>query len=203
MVFERSKKSITRGIASAAFNMMGNLVKYHLLDQHRLSPLYVVWHPTLRCNLSCRFCDDGRGKKYPELRAKELPTEQAFQLLKLLRRASKAIYFTGGEPFTRKDFPELLSYSKQLGFQPIFVNTNLTQPDPLEESIENIDILIVSLGSTDCEKYDRIIKGIPGQTARIINTLEVLSQKQKSGGPLLVVNCVISADRFKDAQYVY
>ena len=111
------KKNIMGGIISGAMTMAGNFVRYHLLRKKALRPLYVVWHPTLRCNLSCAFCDDGNGEKYPDVFQRELNTREALNLLELLRSASRSIYFTGGEPFVRKDFPRLLTYAKELGFQ--------------------------------------------------------------------------------------
>lgn len=199
----RRKKGIARGVAGAAFTMASNLLTYHLLGKKHFKPLYVVWHPTLRCNLSCSFCDDYTGKKYPELSRPELSTPEALRLLELLRAACRAIYFTGGEPFVRKDFPILLRRSRQLGFRPICVNTNLTLRAPLEAAVRDIDVLVVSLGSTDCAGYDRVIQGAPGQTARILENLEQCVRWQANQGPLIVVNCVISADRLGDARSVY
>jgi len=70
-------------------------------------------------------------------------------VLELIRAASSSIYFTGGEPFARKDLPALLRRSRELGFWPIFANTNLASSKLSEEAIRDIDVLIVSLGSTD------------------------------------------------------
>lgn len=203
MTFKNAKKNMIRGISTGVITMMGNLARYHLFRQKRLSPVYVVWHPTLRCNLSCAFCDDGKGRKYPDVIQPELNTHDALKLLELLRAASRAIYFTGGEPFVRKDFPELLKYSHELGFQPIFVNTNLTQRGPLEAAVHNIDVLVASLGSTDCAGYDRVIRGSRGQTARILENLAYFVRQQGRGGPLVIVNCVVSANRIHDAWSVY
>jgi len=199
----RKKKGIAAEVTAAGFNMLRNLVKYHLFKQQSLHPLYVVWHPTLRCNLCCSFCDDGTGRKYPEVSRPELATDEALHLLELLRAVSRAIYFTGGEPFVRKDFPYLLRQAREMGFRLIFVNTNLTLRRPLERALDDINVLVVSLGSTDCAKYDRVIRGAPGQTARILENLEQCARWQADGGPLVVVNCVVSADRVADARSVY
>jgi MoaA/NifB/PqqE/SkfB family radical SAM enzyme len=190
-------------VASASLTTLHNWVGYHIFGQEDLHPLYVVWHVTLRCNLACAFCDDGTGKKYPEVRYPELKTPEAVRLLELIRAASRSIYFTGGEPFVRKDFPLLLRCSQQLGFWPIFVNTNLSLRSPLEAAIRYIDVLVVSLGSTNASKYDLVLGSRPGQTARILKNLRRCARWQAEGGPRVVINCVISADRVEDARSVF
>jgi MoaA/NifB/PqqE/SkfB family radical SAM enzyme len=190
------------GVASASLTVLRNLVECHLLRRKSLHPLYVVWYVTLRCNLACVFCDDGTGKKYPELRYPELKTAEALRVLELIRAACKSIFFTGGEPFVRKDFPILLRRSRELGFWPIFVNTNLSLPKLPETAIRDIDVLIVSLGSTEESKYDQILQSQPGQTRLILNNLKSCARWQADGGPRIVINCVISSNRVADARSV-
>jgi MoaA/NifB/PqqE/SkfB family radical SAM enzyme len=152
--------------------------------------------------LACRFCDDGTEKKYPEVQYPELGTAEALRLLELIREACRSIYFTGGEPFVRRDLPRLLGRSRELGFWPIFVNTNLSLREPLEAAIHDIDVLVVSLGATDESKYDLVIQGRPGQTARILENIRFCARRRANGGPLVVVNCVVCPDRVADARSV-
>lgn len=175
------------GVFYAARTMLHNLTRYCLRGQRGLSPLYVVWHVTLRCNLRCEFCDDAKGRKYPNVRCPELGTADALRLISLIRAACRSIYFTGGEPFVRSDFPELLRHSRQLGFWPIGVNTNLSLWEPVQAALRNhdIDVLVASLGSTDESKYDVLIGGRRGQTAqtaRILENLSCCAQWQAAGG---------------------
>ena len=189
------------GVVSAARTILHNQFRYRVLGRKDLRPMYVVWHVTLRCNLACSFCDDGAGKKYPEVRYPELSTGEACRLLKLIRSACRSIYFTGGEPLVRKDLPSLLEYSRQLRFWPIFVNTNLTLRKPLEEAVENIDVLVVSLGSAEESRYDLVI-GKRGQTRKIVENLKFCAARQAQGGMRVVVQCVICAGRVADARTV-
>ena len=192
------------GVFGAALTVLRNLARYHLRGERDLSPLYVVWHVTLRCNLRCEFCDDAKGRKYPDVRYPELGTADGLRLINLIRAACRSIYFTGGEPFVRSDFPELLRYSRQLGFWPIGVNTNLSLWEPLQAALRNhdIDVLVASLGSTDESKYDVLLGGRCGQTARILENLSRSARWQAEGGPRVVVNCLISAGRVQDARSV-
>jgi len=190
------------GTASAGFTALRNLAEYHVFGREDLHPLYVVWYVTLRCNLACAFCDDGTGKKYPDVRYQEMGTADALRMLELVRKACRSIYFTGGEPFVRKDFPLLLRRSKELKFWPIFVNTNLSLPNLQKKGIRDADVLVVSLGSTDEAKYDQVLQSRVGQTRCVLDNLRCCARWQKDGGPRVVVNCVISSDRVQDARSV-
>jgi MoaA/NifB/PqqE/SkfB family radical SAM enzyme len=189
------------GAVRAAWTVLRNLTARRLSDHEELCPLCVVWHVTLRCNLACAFCDDGTGREYPGQRYPELGTPQAFRLLELLREASASVCFTGGEPFVRGDFPELVHRARALRFWPILVNTNGSLRGPIEQSIGDIDVLVVSLGATDPARYDAVI-GRPGKTESILKTLAHCTRLQAAGKLRVVVNCVVCADRIPDARAV-
>jgi len=75
--------------------------------------LLLQWHVTERCNLHCQHCYQG-ASPCPELDYPTLLTilEQFKTLLSRLRKQAPFlpahITLTGGEPFVRKDFPELV-----------------------------------------------------------------------------------------------
>ena len=195
-------RRLLAGSASAALTALGNLVRYRIWGNNCLHPLYVVWYVTLRCNLRCLFCDDGTGKRYPDVRYPEMNTDEALHFLSLVRRACASIYFTGGEPFMRRDFTQLLRYSRELRFWPIFVNTNLSLFDFPEDALRDIDTLVVSLGSTDEARYDRVLQRPRGWTQNILKNLRTCARLQAEGGPAVVVNCVVSPGRIEDARLV-
>jgi len=85
------------------------------------APIRVAWLITRKCNLMCRHCYFGAG---PSLNSHEL----SFGCVKnLLQKVADAgvfiIYYTGGEPFVRKDFMEILKLSSDLGLK-IGISTN-------------------------------------------------------------------------------
>ncbi len=191
------------GAAHAALAVLRNSPVYPFAGSDVLRPLYVVWHVTLRCNLACTFCDDGTGAGYPERSCAELSTSDSLALLELIRETSSSIYFTGGEPFVRKDFPLLVKRSRELGFWPVFVNTNGSLREPLEPLLEEIDVLVVSLGSTDGARHDIVLGGRPGQTAQTMENLKRCAAAARARGRLrVVVNCVLCAGRVADARSV-
>lgn len=86
----------------------------------RRIPLAASWRITRRCNYRCRYCGYGNS----DADAAELTTEQVFGVIDQLSLAGiRRIGFTGGEPFIRDDFGDILDYcSRQKMF--ISVNTN-------------------------------------------------------------------------------
>ncbi|MFC1804982.1 radical SAM protein [Candidatus Omnitrophota bacterium] len=84
--------------------------------KERNFPLRVMFELTYRCNFKCNHCyipQSYRGKK-------ELATKEVFFILDQLKDIG-CFYlgFTGGEPFIRKDFIDILRYAKKKGFQTI------------------------------------------------------------------------------------
>jgi len=81
----------------------------------------VMMELTWRCNAACSFCYLGKtgrlNRRLPELSGAEI---KAF-----MRRfpAGTRFYFSGGEPFLRKDIFEILAYAAGRGFS-WGVNTN-------------------------------------------------------------------------------
>ncbi|RLB52450.1 MAG: hypothetical protein DRI90_22100 [Deltaproteobacteria bacterium] len=73
-----------------------------------LRPLYFIWTMLRACNFLCQYCDDHRGRKYPELPDDGvLDTQQAFDLLRIMRTGTPSVYFSGGEPTIRQDLPAM------------------------------------------------------------------------------------------------
>jgi len=81
----------------------------------------IIWEITNSCNYSCSYCifSAENGEVYDEP-----DTEDVYQTLDGLKeKGFTHLKFTGGEPFLRKDFVDILKYSAELGFE-IDVSTN-------------------------------------------------------------------------------
>lgn len=82
-------------------------------DFHLRSPLIVWIEVTRKCNLTCTHCYIDAGKA----RKNELTFEEVASLLNDLRDLGvHSIVLAGGEPYARKDFPEILQLAADLGF---------------------------------------------------------------------------------------
>jgi len=79
-------------------------------------PIVAQMELTYRCPLHCRHCysDCYNNSKYTK---QELPAGDIKNILDKCRQAGTIWFcFTGGDPLTRKDFPEIYIYAKKLGF---------------------------------------------------------------------------------------
>lgn len=83
----------------------------------------VVWNATRRCNLACRHCySDSRDRDYQG----EMDTEEGRRFIKdLAAFGVPALLLSGGEPLTRPDLLELISFGRELGLK-ITLSTNGT-----------------------------------------------------------------------------
>jgi MoaA/NifB/PqqE/SkfB family radical SAM enzyme len=161
-------------------------------------PLITSLYLNHRCNLSCSYCDDGTGTKYPDAPATELGTHDVLRILSLMRTVNSVMSFTGGEPTLRRDFPEIVRTAKGLGFL-THVNTNGTVWKTLSEALPHLDAVSVSLDTLDCERSDRVFGVGDGQTRRVLENLSRLRDLRRRGERFgVVVNTVIHAGNVED-----
>jgi MoaA/NifB/PqqE/SkfB family radical SAM enzyme len=59
-------------------------------------PLLFSYYVTHRCELNCRYCSDGDGRRFKEDPVAELGTEDARRLITILRGAADTLDITGG-----------------------------------------------------------------------------------------------------------
>jgi MoaA/NifB/PqqE/SkfB family radical SAM enzyme len=86
-------------------------------------PSEVIWNITNRCNLLCDHCymaADGHAKE------EQLSDEETVALVRSMGEAGVPLLFlTGGEPFMRCNFWEILSEAKKQGIR-VTISTNAT-----------------------------------------------------------------------------
>lgn len=87
------------------------------------------------CNLDCKFCDT------PQDKFEEYSAEELCKPINTLDKDCHSISFTGGEPLLQVDFlKEILPLCRQHR-KKIYLETNGTLPDALEEIIDLVDIV--------------------------------------------------------------
>ncbi|MCP4991825.1 MAG: radical SAM protein [Colwellia sp.] len=65
---------------------------------------------TFKCNQRCEYCGIYTDKRY------EMTTEEVFKMIdEFVALGTSRISLTGGEPLTRKDFQEIVSYARKKG----------------------------------------------------------------------------------------
>lgn len=151
-----------------------------LFDQHqayRLAPnTYlrgVLVSVTGRCNFRCRHCYMSADK----LQYGDLTKEQVFAIIEQLDAAN--VYecaMTGGEPFLRSDFAEILQklQEKQICFTEVFTNASLITEETIDllDSYHNRPVFKVSFDCIGSHDYMRGIEGAEEATLRGIRLLK-------------------------------
>jgi len=169
-------------------NYLRNLVPV-ALGRHPFRPLLVSYYVTHRCDLACRYCCDGDGKRFKEEPIPELPTSEANRLLSILREATDTLDVTGGEPMLREDLEEILAHARQVKFRTI-VNTKgiglRTRPDLMRFT----DVLVLSLDTLDPTELAKLI-GRPAATAEeVLDALHFAVETAPVNGTRVVLSAV-------------
>jgi MoaA/NifB/PqqE/SkfB family radical SAM enzyme len=184
-----------------------NLLR-HWAGRQDLLPLYFVWTTLRACNFACTYCDDHRGRKYPDLpTAGTLNTADAVRLLQIMRTGTSSLYFAGGEPTLRNDLPTLTRTARDLNYYPLIINTNAAlvhtrlKQERWRGWLADMDLVLVSLDGLTLEWLGRTwVTKKPEDVVRNLLLLKRLS------GPLgfkLMVNTVIQPAHIKEASDVF
>lgn len=146
------------------------------------------------CNENCEFC---YYTDYVKINTNSSLTFLKKQLKWARSMGAKDVDFSGGEPTIHKDLPDLINYTKELGFRNIAVISNgIRTADPkffmkLVDSGLN-DILLSVHGSTSTI-HDQLTR-FPGSFNKMLLTL----QNAKDSGIKLRTNTVITAKNYND-----
>jgi AdoMet-dependent heme synthase len=166
-------------------------------------PNEITWNITYRCNLNCRFCGVASFTRTPRYFPKdEVSKKVIFETIDLIKDwGVRRLYFTGGEPFLRKDMLEILAAAKRAGLIVGMVcNGTLITRSLADKIIKmGIDNIMISIdGSTSgihdnlrnfTGAYDLTVTGIR-------NLLE--SRERNSGETFICTNTVIMRYNLND-----
>jgi len=136
------------------------------------APSHAFWDITAQCNLRCVHCYNSDEKP----KAEELSTEEVKRTLEEMRTFGvKIITFSGGEPFIRKDFVEIVSHAADLGFSAVSVATNGTLLNrEIAGRLKHPKLRIqVSIDGDTAEVHDRM-RGVCGAFDQAIGAVKML-----------------------------
>lgn len=138
-------------------------------------PFYARYHVTHRCNYQCRMCGfHRRGGQTRELEQEEIRAVAAT----LARLGARHLVLTGGEPFLRKDLPEIVAAFARRGFS-IRIQTN-GGPQVTRERLAacaraGLQDISVSVDTLDAALQDGIC-GARGALSSAIRTLDLAAE---------------------------
>lgn len=135
-------------------------------------PAHAIIAITLNCNARCVMCDIWKNKM-----VNELPPEAYLKLCPSLQD----INITGGEPFLRRDFPEIVSNIKKACPQArLVVNTNGFLWLKIREDMKKVIItdpnIAIRLSIDGIGEAHNAIRGIPNGFSYIMKTLAGLRE---------------------------
>jgi len=182
-------------------NFIINVIQWKLLKRYPLKPIFFTHYLTLRCNFKCNYCRL-YGEKNEMIFRNELNTKNTLNLLKIIKKESEHIYFTGGEPLLRRDLITILSESRRIKFKTVAVNTNMSLVDEQQGLLDHITSLVASLDSMNKEKYAKILGVNKIWVERVIRNILDCASLQKEKKYILTVNCVITPKTVQDVREV-
>lgn len=122
---------------------------------------YVRIAVTDRCNLRCFYCMPAEGIPY-EAKAHLLSYEEITRLLRVLGGLGfRKVRFTGGEPFLRKDFMQLLEHTAVIAdYESIHITSNGTLLQKHISKLKELGItkINLSIDSLNKERFHKITR---------------------------------------------
>lgn len=187
--------------------MMGRQVEpviteYLHIKASRLGiPLNGTFELTPLCNMSCRMCYVRMGRKQQEA-IRPLRTAEEWLALgeEAKERGMTYLLLTGGEPFMRPDFRQIMQGLHRMGFV-LSINSNGTMID--EETVEwlketpPVRINITLYGASD-ETYGRLCRNPRGFT-QVTRAIRLL----KEAGISVKLNCSVTPYNENDLEQIF
>ena len=119
-------------------------------------PRWLLAELTYACPLQCPYCSNPVDfAKYPD----ELSTEEWKRALTQARKMGAVqLGFSGGEPLTRKDLPELVKHARQLGYYSNLITSGygLTEEKIIQLKEAGLDHIQVSIQASTQELNDHL-----------------------------------------------
>lgn len=182
-------------------NFILNIIQWKIFQEYPIKPLFFTHYLTLKCNFKCQYC--GFACHYKDVKkGTELDTKDTLELLKIIRKDSAAIYFTGGEPLLRSDIVKILDEAKKMKFKLIAVNTNMSLIDKKPEVLNHVTSLIASLDVIENEKNAKLLCVSRKMVEKVKKNIIDCAMLQKKMDFTLTVNCVVTPETVSDVRDV-
>ncbi len=121
-------------------------------------PRVLAWEVTRRCPLKCRHC---RAAAADVAYGGELSTDECRRVIDSLSRTM--IIWTGGEPMSRPDIEELVSYATSRGLRSVMAPCGMLVTDERLAALKNAGVMALSfsLDGPDAKSHDSF-RGVEG-----------------------------------------
>ena len=173
------------------------LIKSALLQN---APIYVQFFITARCNLTCQQCNI----IYANSDVQECGLDEIKRIADNFAHMGVAmILLTGGEPFTRKDLPEIIRAFESRGVHVRMQTNGLASEEQIQAAIEagGKDISI-SLDSLRPSSQDHINGGFERSWHRAVKAMSLFTRYLPAEGSFASLGCVLQRDNLGDIEQV-
>ncbi|MBF0311749.1 MAG: radical SAM protein, partial [Magnetococcales bacterium] len=161
----------------------------------RDTPAYVQFYVTARCNLACEQCNI----IYANADQQEASLEECHRIAENLARiGTSVVLLTGGEPFVRKDLPEICQAFLQQGIHPRIQSNGYVRREQLEQMARiGVRDISVSLDSLRPLTQNRINGGFDRSWEAALNAMALVNEIFPADG-FAALGCVISPRNLED-----
>ena len=163
-------------------------------------PIYVQFYITARCNLTCQQCNI----IYANSDMRECSISEIEKIADNLAEMGVAIVLlTGGEPFIRKDLPEIIYAFESRGVHVRMQTNGLAKEEQIQKVIEagGHDISI-SLDSLQPKTQDKVNGDFAGSWEEAIKTIGTFTRYLPKEGSFGSLGCVLQRDNLADIEQV-
>lgn len=159
-------------------------------------PVNIVYEVTKLCNQNCQFCFQEKYRKDALCgKSKELNFKEIKNIFRDIKPYAQKIGITGGEPFTRPDFMDILTYLNTFDIPlNIVSNGTLITPEKIEQlkKISNLTNIAISIHGLE-KTHNQVVKS-PNAFQKATNSIKLLSK----ANIWISINCVISKSNLSE-----
>jgi MoaA/NifB/PqqE/SkfB family radical SAM enzyme len=166
-----------------------------------IRPLMFSYYVTHRCNLGCRYCCDGDGKRFSEDPVPEMSTPDACRLVSILRQAGDTLDITGGEPLVRSDLEEILAHARSVRFRTVLNTKGIGLADRLDV-LRATNVLVLSLDTLDPSRLAELIGRPRAVAEEILAALDYALTACRRSNTKLVLSAVATPDNLVEVARV-
>lgn len=164
------------------------------------APVYVQFYITARCNLTCEQCNI----IYTNSDVRECTIDEIKRIADNFALMGVAmVLLTGGEPFARKDLPQIIEAFESRGIHVRMQTNGFASEDQIAAAVEagGKDISI-SLDSLRPASQDKINGGFDKSWHKAIQTMATFMKYLPREGSFASLGCVLQPDNMGDIEDV-
>lgn len=155
------------------------------------APKSAVWDITYLCNLKCPHCLTASGSP----RAGELSTREAFRLIDNLAAAKLlTLSLSGGEPFLRKDLPELIRYATDHNIRTDIASNGVAMDETILAQLKDLPLFHIQISLDGIGAKHDAFRGMPGAYSAILENIKRLKQQ----GISVSISTTATSENYRD-----